>query len=849
MAKLSPPSIGVKIPAFYQNGETIPLKIPFILNKAVHIDEVKNIHIIIKTTSTGSVKFEGQASNIYYDYDSKNYVAVVKLEDSSFSPEPAQRYKIQIACVDLEDTIGYYSSVGIVKYTTEPRVEILNREDTLNNSYEYTGFYSQQGKDASEKVYSYIFNLYDGANNLIETSGEQLHNSATDTEFYQSTDVWTIKKSLELNKSYSIEYVVNTINGLSISSGRYEIIEVALEEPNVHADLSAINKFEDGFVEIKLVGHKDNFKINGYFTLLRSASIDGFDSWIEITKFQLYRWDSNEVKFLCNDFTVQQGINYKYAIQAYNSAGTRSNRLENIEGAVYCDFEDAFLYDGKKQLKIRFNPKITNFKSTLLESKTNTIGSKYPFIFRNGNVNYKEFQISGLLSLLSDENNLFLTNLIDVKNQKFVDTHHLTGDNYRKEREFKLSVLEWLNDGKPKLFRSAAEGNFIVRLMNTSLTPNDTLGRMLHTFNTSASEIMDCSYENMRALSFTVPSYTETRTLQFKELSGKDLPANKFIPLSFGAYYLSISNARGISIVVKYQDGTEISRSLGLGPDGMIFDTDILEKNPIIAIKSGDWDNAIVQYGYYDTSLDTFSYIEKVSTKDKIVQIIGRNGVNFIIDKNYGLEDIRLKTGVFHYIKVSLRPTKTIYWRNGREYWAYGDEVPVDKSGLDTNYLYLVEDSNRTIIHYYDGRYGWEPVTNMSKLKYDFRIEGSETIDVSLSNDPSTGATYNAITGITSLKELYAGDGIQLDIVYQENELLYAVEIEGNPNSNEVLKYKNLWLNDKNAYEAMLGNQGISKDKLALAEARMNNSYKNYVYVLEQSLNKLKEENNVEFAI
>jgi hypothetical protein len=154
--------------------------------------------------------------------------------------------------------------------------------------------------------------------------------------------------------------------------------------------------------------------------------------------------------------------------------------------------------------------------------------------------------------LLSDENNLFLTNLIDIKNQKPADAHHLNGDNYRKEREFKLAVLEWLNNGKPKLFRSAAEGNFIVRLMNTSLTPNDTLGRMLHTFNTSASEIMDCSYENMRALSFTVPSYTETRTLQFKELSGKDLPENKFIPLSFGAYYLSISNARGISIVVKY---------------------------------------------------------------------------------------------------------------------------------------------------------------------------------------------------------------------------------------------------------------------------------------------------------
>ena len=56
----------------------------------------------------------------------------------------------------------------------------------------------------------------------------------------------------------------------------------------------------------------------------------------------------------------------------------------------------------------RFNPKVNNFKSTILESKVDTLGGKYPFIFRNGNVKYKEFAISGLLSCLSestDDNN------------------------------------------------------------------------------------------------------------------------------------------------------------------------------------------------------------------------------------------------------------------------------------------------------------------------------------------------------------------------------------------------------------------------------------------------------------
>jgi hypothetical protein len=57
------------------------------------------------------------------------------------------------------------------------------------------------------------------------------------------------------------------------------------------------------------------------------------------------------------------------------------------------------------------------------------------------------------------------------------------GLNLKREREFKLEVLNWLNNGQPKLFRSPTEGNYIIRLMNISLAPEDKLGRMIHTFN------------------------------------------------------------------------------------------------------------------------------------------------------------------------------------------------------------------------------------------------------------------------------------------------------------------------------------------------------------------------------
>ena len=59
-------------------------------------------------------------------------------------------------------------------------------------------------------------------------------------------------------------------------------------------------------------------------------------------------------------------------------------------------------------MKIRYNPKISSFKETVLETKADTIGGKYPFVFRNGNVQYKEFPISGLLSLQSDPDEKFL---------------------------------------------------------------------------------------------------------------------------------------------------------------------------------------------------------------------------------------------------------------------------------------------------------------------------------------------------------------------------------------------------------------------------------------------------------
>ena len=66
------------------------------------------------------------------------------------------------------------------------------------------------------------------------------------------------------------------------------------------------------------------------------------------------------------------------------------------------------------------------------------------------------------------------------------------------ERRMKLAVLDWLTDGKPKLFRSPSEGNYQVRLMNVSLTPDDKLSRMIHTFSATCYEVGDPTVAALR---------------------------------------------------------------------------------------------------------------------------------------------------------------------------------------------------------------------------------------------------------------------------------------------------------------------------------------------------------------
>ena len=733
---LYPPQIEETIPALQRGKDLI---IPFVMNKTVSWNEIKGFAIKIKNIQNNEVITTAKTYNNINDYpgySKDKQIAYFSIDENKFTI--GSSYKLQMAYIDQNDNYGHYSTVGIFKYTEEPNVYIGGLEDSQlhSDTRTYIGVYSQEGKDITEKVYSYNFTVYDEQGKILETSGEQLHNHENDDKVYESVDSYTMIKSLEENKIYTIIYTVTTANGVVKSSPKYRITQQSTIPPEVEAKLVATMNEENGYVDLQLIGDKDKDGVEkvgtGTFLICRASSEDNYGSWSEIDRFALFGEKPSSHNW--KDFTVQHGFTYVYSLQQYNKEWQiYSNRM--LSNTVVANFEHSFLFDGKRQLKIKYNPKVTSFKETLLEQKTNTLGGKYPFFFRNGNVAYKEFPISGLVSYHSDEEELFLTNedllledlsslsrehtlkegvrsndyeyfnnMLDanvayklqeeyrkreMKNsqenqiaRKKDRTTNLTDYNIVAERIFKMKVLEFLNDGKPKLFRSPGEGNYIVRLMNSSLSPDDKLSRMIHTFSTTATEIDEFNYQKLNEYSLISASEPDTKQLRWKTVNVRELINAQPNGYNTKTDWISIGGENNIMSIqfidmipgdrfrVEFAAGGQEPLEIQIGTTGAYYIE--FDEAPRKVLVSKNSRQGQVTYSYYGTSLhhfDTYRYIKMDDIP--IVQLTDATG-NQDIKEFYSLEDIKHRITKYYFLNFTKKYNASAdsnfkFWIDGKE--------------------------------------------------------------------------------------------------------------------------------------------------------------------------------------
>ena len=269
---------------------------------------------------------------------------------------------------------------------------------------------------------------------------------------------------------------------------------------------------EDGWVTINISVR--NMLPAGYLFIKRASNLDKYSTWeiIDCTYFS----NGEQVETTFIDKTVCSLVNYKYSCQYLTLGGLWSKTVKTNE-IVYPDFHDVLILRGDRQLALRYNTQITNLSSVVGRIKVDTLGGKYPRFAENAKMNYKQFQITGLISAEGDYNRKFISDwehkeemdiynkqmngksmirndtaietIFDSENSTWHDTYPT--QNWWWERKFREEALNWLNDGEPKLYRSMTEGNMIVMFDAVSLTPNAQLGRRIWNFSATVYEVGD----------------------------------------------------------------------------------------------------------------------------------------------------------------------------------------------------------------------------------------------------------------------------------------------------------------------------------------------------------------------
>ena len=476
-----------------------------VLSLTKYPNEIKLCDVKIDNTkSSDKYYIEIEPEDLQNGFQINQYYKVQIRFTSADAPTPPDSAAIDKWLVDNVDYFSEWSTVCLVRAISQPILTLQNlssssEEEGSNiaistNTLDIVGSLTFQDSHESDSLSSYQIKLYDEDDNLLTDSGiiyTSAYNNPNEINY-------TLKYILENGSAYTVTIDIAT-NNYYYQTFTYNIIVIQTHENPLNALVVAENEKESGRIKLTIASTTtDTFQ--GSVIIRRTSNRSNFTIWEDIYT-RVYP-TKELINFTWYDCTVESGIWYNYSVQKKDVSGQRGEETY-IEKPVLAYFEDMFLNAEKQQLRIRYNPAVSTMRQNVSEARAETLGSQYPIIRRNGYINYRSLNISGLITALDDFKDIFTskeelygkeaTSLYDDYNEEERITEY---NDYILEREFREKVITFLYKDNIKLLRTLTEGNVLVKLMNISLTPQTTLGRMIYSFSAEAYEVAECSLDN-----------------------------------------------------------------------------------------------------------------------------------------------------------------------------------------------------------------------------------------------------------------------------------------------------------------------------------------------------------------
>lgn len=441
--------------------------------------------------------------DIQNGFEINQYYKVQIRFTSSTAPEPPSDAGIDKWLVDNKELFSEWSTICLIRAISQPSLQLVNFPDEgdvifSNSNVDIVGSLVFEDENESDQLSNYQIKLYNNEDTsnpeLVLDSGIIYTNSSQNSNQLN----YTLDYLLEPGTAYLLTISIETRN-YYFQTFDYTLLIVQATDNPLNANIIAENDAEMGSIKVSIAATEfQNF--TGSVIIRRTSSKSNFNIWEDVYE-RVYNVEDN-INFVWYDITVQSGVWYKYAAQKKLGAGSRGAVTE-MEEPVLAYFEDMFLIANNQQVRIRYNQQVSSMRQNIAEARTETLGAQYPYIRRNGYINYRSLSISGLITFFNDYNDTFISkdelygDAASPLYAAYNETQNITDFNdYVHEREFREKIIQFLYADNIKLFKTLTEGNVLVKLMNISLSPQQSLGRYLYSFSCEAYEIATDTFDN-----------------------------------------------------------------------------------------------------------------------------------------------------------------------------------------------------------------------------------------------------------------------------------------------------------------------------------------------------------------
>lgn len=501
MAVLFAPILRTTQPAFAASQDT--LTVYYTLPQAASLTDITNIEVKVNTQDTNTNVVNNTTGILSVSATAGSF-SINKGTLKTGHWAAGKLYKIQARLVNTSGQKSEWSNVMITKAITLPQVKILNGETTASDPNEISAthsetvtmptFYGEATFTAGESEYldTYRFDLWYGGE-IVETSGNIQYNSSTN-----AAPQHRFRKQFPYYDEHSVTFSIVSNNGYEATSKPYvfEVISTTsgqITNLAVTVDSTSIACVENAMIQVRLTSTEE---LNGNYVIVRSDEDTNYQVWDDVA-YLTYVGKELTDELVFTDYYIECGKRYKYAVQRKQTNNARSELLLPRDPSLHwVNFEYSYLCGKGTQIKLNFNGELSSFKHTQLAGKLDTLGSTYPTIAYNGHAYYAEFPLSALVSAYMDEENLFMEKDFEVLST------NPTAESVQIERKFRHKVETFLNDKQYKLFKTPTEAdkNIIVALTGATLSPQQSLNRMIYSFSTNAYEVAENTLFNLKEL-------------------------------------------------------------------------------------------------------------------------------------------------------------------------------------------------------------------------------------------------------------------------------------------------------------------------------------------------------------